>query len=68
MCQIKIYTKHQLEDTVFLKCDPEQLERIVTEIRVFIDGSYVYGLTQGTQTSIHQEAEINAEKDVLKGL
>lgn len=54
-------------DTVYLKTDPEQLERTVTAIRVS-PGALLYYLSCGVSDSGHYGFEIAAQKDVNKAL
>lgn len=53
--------KPKIEDTVFLKTDIEQLERIITGYTVRKVG-IVYELTCGVATSWHYDFEFTPEK------
>lgn len=53
-------------DIVFLKTDPEQLERIVTGIMLRPSGAVLYDLSCGMHSSYHYEFEISGDKDLLK--
>lgn len=58
---LKVEIIHQIGDIVFLKTDPEQNERIVTEIRIR-PNSILYSLSCGTTDSQHYEIEISTTK------
>lgn len=51
----------QLAERVYLKTDPEQLERIVIGY-IVRKNSITYGLVSGTQESWHYDFEINRDK------
>lgn len=59
--------KYKVGDFVFLKTDPDQLERQVICIMVY-DGFCQYLLTCGTDQTNHFEYEITNHKNVLLGL
>lgn len=50
-----------LGDIVFLKTDPDQMPRMVVEIRACLDGC-LYVLSLGSDTSIHYDLEISKQK------
>ncbi|GGG97337.1 hypothetical protein [Pedobacter zeae] len=50
-------------DIVYLKTDPEQLQRIVTRL-FFNPGIVLYELSCGTDVSTHYEIEMTTEIDV----
>ena len=54
-------------DTVYLRTDSEQEERIVTGLLIRLEG-IIYYVTQGTSESSHYDFELTAERDVMKGL
>jgi len=59
-----IDNKFNITDKVYLKTDPDQLERIVT--RLMVSPSNVsYELTSGTNTSWHYDFEITEDVNVL---
>ncbi len=60
-----ITTEYNFFDTVYLKTDPEQSERLVTGFDVRPNG-IVYVLSFGVSNSYHYGPEISVEKDVLK--
>lgn len=59
-----IENKFELQQTVYLKTDPDQRARIVTRINVSSTG-LIYELYSGTGGSWHYDFEIATEKDVL---
>lgn len=63
--------KHDLdfdiEDIVYLRTDPEQLERLVTGINLRKSG-VMYLLSCGTNDSLHYGFEIAKERDVIKSM
>lgn len=52
-------------DIVYLKTDPDQLERIVSG-KIARPGAILYELSCGTMLSNHYDFEITEEVDVLK--
>ncbi|MFL5811498.1 MAG: hypothetical protein ACJ749_18380 [Flavisolibacter sp.] len=60
---MKIITKYDIEDWVYLVHDPEQVERMITEIRV-TKTSHVYTLMCGTEESDHFDFEITNVKNL----
>jgi hypothetical protein len=60
-----IENKFELQQTVYLKTDPDQKARVVTRIIVNPSG-LSYELYCGTGGSWHYDFEISTEKDVLK--
>lgn len=63
---MKISTKFDFFQTVYLKGDPDQVPRVVTEIKL-MPGCIVYQLTT-VGYSEHYEQEISATKDQLKAV
>ena len=59
--------KFQVGQTVYLKTDPEQQERMVVGI-MERPTAFVYYLALGTIESPHYDIEITASPDVLKSL
>ena len=57
-----------LGDIVYLKTDPEQLERMVTEVCFKGSGSVVYNLNVGATESYHYDMELSSKKDLMKQL
>lgn len=63
---MKIDTKFNLGQIVYLVTDTEQLKRIVVCIEVMGGGGHVlYGLSQGTTYTRHYESEISDQVDVV---
>lgn len=60
---IVLDNKFELEATVYLKTDKEQMPRLVTGIRLTPTG-ILYHLSQGPQESYHYECEISIEVDL----
>jgi len=58
----------ELGSTVYLKTDPEQFERLVTERKEQIGGTKLYGLSTDLVFSYHYGVEVSAEYDELKAL
>lgn len=56
---------HKIGDTVYLKTDPDQLERIVTGMDIRQSG-IMYFLSQSTVETPHYDFEISTKKDILK--
>ena len=57
-------TLYELGQDVYLKTDPEQLKRMVVQIRKDFNG-IVYVLVCGPETTIHFEAEISDSPDIM---
>lgn len=57
----------EIGDIVFLKTDPDQMERIVVGIEIY-DNSISYSLCSGTSQSLHFGFEISDERDVVKAI
>jgi len=62
---MNIKTKYNPEEIVYLVHDPEQFERMVTEINVTRNG-HRYLLVCGSEESLHYEFEITDKKDMLQ--
>lgn len=65
---MKITTKYNIEDIVYLVTDCEQLERIITSITICPNNLIMYSLNCGVEQSDHYEFEITAEINNLKRL
>ena len=59
-----IENKYEFGQTVYLKTDPDQHARMVTQIKVSPIG-IIYLLSFGTMETPHYEIELSTEKDVL---
>lgn len=57
--------RYKIGQTVYLKTDVDQVERLVTGISIRPDG-VSYSLACGTIESGHYEFEITCDKDILK--
>jgi len=62
-----IDTKYDIGDTVFLKTDYDQKERLVTRIQM-TQGNVMYEVSCGTENSWHYDFELATEKDLRKVL
>jgi hypothetical protein len=61
---MNIANKFDLSNIVYLKTDPEQYKRIITAI-VLHQGSIMYELSVGEETSYHYDFEISSEIDIM---
>ena len=61
---IVVSIEFEIQQIVYLKTDPEQLPRLVSDIVVGHKEVH-YGLKQGTNYEIHQAYEISAEKLIM---
>jgi hypothetical protein len=62
---MKIDTEYDLGDTVYLRTDEYQKERIVTRIQI-TQGNVMYNVSCGTEDSWHYDFELSTERDVMK--
>lgn len=62
---MNITTKFDFGDIVYLKTDPDQLERIVTGFSIKLN-SICYNLNHATTESWHWDFEITKDRDILK--
>jgi len=60
-----IDNKFNLGDTVYLKTDDDQKERLITAIQINLNG-IIYRLVTNTTETWHYALEIITEKNVLK--
>lgn len=58
----------KIGETVFLRHDPEQLERLVTRLQIGMAGEVLYECSSGTLTSWHYASELDKTPNVLKSL
>jgi len=65
LMKITIDVAHEIGQSVHLKTDPEQQERIVVGY-ILSPGELLYRLACGAEVSNHYEFEIIREKDVLR--
>lgn len=59
-----IHNEFELGDIVYIKNDPDQLERMVIEIKVLFNNMIMYLLAQNTSTSNHYAQELSKIKDL----
>lgn len=64
---MKINTRYDYWEMVYLKTDTDQSERMVTGIRL-LPGAVIYTLSLGNASSEHYEQEITATANVVKKL
>jgi hypothetical protein len=62
---MKIETKYNIGDVVFLMTDTEQLQRIVTGVLFRPNNSIIYYLTCGATETTHYELEMVSEKNIM---
>lgn len=65
---MEIKTRYDLGESVFLRTDTEQLERIIVCIKIVTGGSILYTLCQGTNETLHYEVELSRQKNIFKSL
>lgn len=65
---MKIETQHNIGDTVYIKTDRDQKERIITAIYIRGNNLITYVTTCCGEEVWCYEFEISAEKDILKYL
>jgi hypothetical protein len=63
---MKINTKYNIEDSVYLVTDAEQSERIIISITILPNSLIVYSVMCGTESSEHYEFELCENIDVIK--
>lgn len=66
MKQVTIFVEYLIGEAVFLKTDPDQLERIVTSIQIYPGGTsgVIYHLSCGSHNSEHFAIEITKKKKI----
>ena len=62
---MRIDTKYDIGETVYLKTDTDQKQRMIRQITVKRNG-LEYNLVCGSDESWHEDFEFTTEKDVLK--
>jgi len=62
---MKIETKYNIGDIVFLMTDIEQLQRIVTGILIRPNNAIIYHLTCGSTETTHYDLEMVSEKNIM---
>jgi hypothetical protein len=63
---MKINTKYNIEDSVYLVTDAEQSERIIISISIHPNNLIMYSLMCGVEASDHYEFELCETVDVIK--
>lgn len=58
--------KYEPGQDVYLKTDPEQHKRTVTEIRMLPGGTVLYLLGLGSENSWHYDVEISTKENILE--
>lgn len=53
-------------ETVYLKTDPDQMERLVTQVILKPYGTVMYELSYDNSASYHYDFEISKERNVIK--
>lgn len=64
---MEIKTKYGLGQLVYLITDSEQLDRMITGIKVNPNG-LVYTLAQGVNETYHFEIELSSRRNIVKAL
>ena len=59
--------KFDIGQTVYLRTDTNQLERLVTGINIRPNG-ITYALTNATDESYHYDFEITLDRDIVKAI
>lgn len=62
---MRIDTKYDVGEIVYLKTDNDQLERLITRISISKQGE-TYELSCGTVTSWHYDFEFRLDRDIVK--
>ena len=63
---MKIETKYNIGDCVFLITDPDQKARIITSISIRPNNSICYEMSVGTDNSFHYDIEFTYDRDIIK--
>jgi hypothetical protein len=61
-----IEVEFEPKDLVYLKTDPEQLQRIIVCMQISADHSVMYQLNLGATNSWHYAEEISYKKNIIK--
>lgn len=62
---MRVDTKYELGEIVYLKTDPDQQGRMITQISLR-PGHIFYELSCGSNSSWHFEVEFTTERDIIK--
>lgn len=61
-----INTLFNIGDNVYLKTDPDQHERMITEITIQPNNCIVYTVNVSDMTSVHYEIELTNNQDIKR--
>ena len=64
---MNITTKYDIGQLVYLITDSEQLDRMITCIKISPNG-LVYTLAQGVNETYHFEIELSSKRNIVKAL
>lgn len=62
---MKINNEFELGQTVYLKTDPDQYQRMVIKLSIGINNDLMYGVSCGPDFTWHYEEELYITKNVL---
>ena len=60
-----IHNKFNNSELIYLRTDPEQLQRMVTAIKICLTGELMYEVSCGTAVSWHYDMEFSREKQIF---
>jgi hypothetical protein len=60
-----IHNKFNNTELVYLRTDPDQLQRMVTGIKICLTSELMYELSSGTIVSWHYEMELSRDKQII---
>ena len=63
---MNILTQFDIKQTVYVRTDPEQLERIITEINIKPNNLILYEASCNNYATWFYDFELSSEKNVLK--
>ena len=63
---MKITTKYDIGDSVYLVTDSEQYERIIVSISIHPNNLIMYSMMCGVEASDHYEFEISDKIDIMR--
>ena len=56
----------EIGHTVYIKTDPDQMERIITEVKLKPNGTIMYEVSCDTISSFHYDFELSTERNIVK--
>lgn len=56
--------KYSPGDMIYLVTDPDQLVRMITEIRIRMNGGVAYEVSVGSLSTIHYAGELSFKRDL----